>query len=505
MKKFLAIIISIALLVSLCVSANAATTTAKPDTSKFVTLTWMTEGNNVTDDKAVMEKVNAYLKTKLNCELKVKWQTWGDFENKQILAINGGDPIDLYFTCSWTSLTYPAAAKKGAFLRLDDPKNNMLKKDAPNLFKTLPSVLADAAMVNGAKGMGVYAIPTYKEIAQQFVWNFNMDILAKYRISPAQVTDLKSLEPLLAKIKAGEGKDFYPINADFTVWERALTHSDMIDPNMLLGYTFDQVHPAKSGKTVDSRFESAAFKDYTNTMHKYYQAGYINPAATANHQVMNETWQKTLTSGKWAFEIYPYYPGFEITQTAQYGYLFDVKPVQAGIISTTSARGAMNAVSVTSKNPDRALMLLDLVNTDPYLRTLLAYGVEGVHYTKTDGRITLKPDNGFSPWVAGYGNVNILPLKKDDPSNLYTQMFPTFNNTAEALPILGWSFDPDPVKTQMAALNNTYTQYNTGLLTGASDPATVLPQFIQKLKSGGIDAVVKEANKQLKTFLDAKK
>ncbi len=503
MKKFMAIIISIALLVSLSVSVNAISTGPKPNTSKFVTLTWMSEGNNVTDDKAVMAKVNAYLKTKLNCELKMKWQTWGDFENKQILAVNGGDPIDIYFTSSWTSLTYAAAAKKGAFLRLDDPKNNMLKKDAPNLFGTLPSVLSQAAVVNGAKGKGVYAVPTYKETAQQYVWNFNMDILAKYKISPSQITDLKSLEPLMAKIKAGEGKDFYPINTDFTVWERALTNTDLIDPNMLLDYTFNPTHPAQSGKTLNSRFESAAFKNYANTMRKYYLAGYVNPAATANHQVMNETWQKTLTSGKWAFEIYPYYPGFEITQTAQYGYLFDVKPVQAGYASTTTAQGAMHAVSVTSKNPDRALMLINLVNTDPYLRTLLAYGVESVHYTKTNGRIALKADNGFSPWVAGLGNVSILPLKKDDPSNLYTQMFPKFDDV-EALPILGFTFDPNSVKTQMAALNNTYTQYNTGLLTGASDPATVLPQFIQKLKSGGIDTVVKEANKQVKTFFATK-
>jgi putative aldouronate transport system substrate-binding protein len=452
-----------------------------------------------------MQKVNAYLKTKLNCELKMKWQTWGDFDNKQTLAINGGDPIDIYFTSSWNSLTYNAMAKKGAFKRLDDPKKNLLTKNAPNLFKTLPSVLSQAAMVNGANGMGVYAIPTYKEIAQQYVWNFNMSILTKYNISPSKVTDLNSLEPLLQKIKAGEGKDFYPINTDFTVWERALTNTDMIDPNMLLDYTFNPTNPSKSGTTLGSRYESAAFKNYVNTMHKYYQAGYVNPAASTNTQTMNETWQKTLTSGKWAFEIYPYYPGYEITQTEQYGYLFDVKPVQSGIISTTSSRGAMNAVSVTSKNPDRAVMLLNLVNTDPYLRTLLAYGVEGVHYTKSNNRIDLKANNGFSPWVAGLGNVNILPLKKDDPSNLYTKMFPDFNTKAQALPILGYSFDQDPVKTQMAGLNNLATQYNVGLFTGASNPATKLPEFIKKIKSAGIDAVVKEANKQLSTFLSAKK
>ena len=503
MKKVLAIVICMTLVLSLCISANAITAVKKPSTAKFVTLTWMYEGNNVTDDKTAMKKVNEYLKKKLNCELKMKWESWGTFDNKQTLAINGGDKIDIYFTSSWNTNTYPAMAKKGAFRRLDDPKNNLLKTCAPNLFKTLPSVLAQGAMVNGKNGKGIYAIPTYKEIAQQYVWCFNKRILDKYGITASQVTDLKSLEPLMKKIKEGEGKDFYPINCDYTVWERALTNSDLIDPSMLLEYAFNPVNPSKSGKTLTSRYEGAAFKAYAETMHKYFLAGYINPAATTNTQTMNETWQKTLTSGEWAFEIYPYYPGNENTRTDQYNYKFTVKPVQAGYISTTSSRGGMNAISITSKNPDRALMLLNLVNTDPYLRTLLAYGVEGVHYKKVDGRVSLIPKNGYSPWVAGLGNVNILPLTESDPSDLYTRLFPKFNN-AQGLPILGYSFDTDPVKTQMATLNNVATQYNVGLLTGASDPTTKLPEFTKKLKAAGIDAVVKEANKQLNAFLTAK-
>jgi putative aldouronate transport system substrate-binding protein len=100
-------------------------------------------------------------------------------------------------------------------------------------------------------------------------------------------------------------------------------------------------------------------------------------------------------------------------------------------------------------------------------------------------------------------NVNILPLKDSDPADKYSRMFPKFNK-AEGLPILGYAPDFDPVKTQMATLNNLADQYNTGLVTGASDPATVLPEFNKKLKEGGIDAVIAEVNKQLNAFLTAK-
>jgi putative aldouronate transport system substrate-binding protein len=504
MKKVLAIVICMALTLSLCVTASAAPAAKAPSTSKFVKLTWMMHGSNVKDDKAVMAKVNAILKKKINAELEMKWEGWGTYDQKQTLALNGGAPTDIYFTCSWTVNTYQATAKKGAFVRLDDPKNNLLASCAPNLFKTLPQVLAQAATTDGKKGKGIYAIPTYKEIAQQYHWLFNKRILDKYKIDASQITsNLKDLEPLLKKIKEGEGKDFYPINCDYTVWMRAFTNTDQMENKLLVGYAFDPVHPSKSAKTFFNRNASPEYKAYCETMHKYYEAGYINPAAITNNQVMSETWQNTRASGQWAFDIFPYVPGDENSLTDQYNYKFTVKPVQAGIISTTSARGAMNAVSVTSKNPDRAVMLLNLVNTDPELRTLLAYGVEGIHYTKDDGRIVMKPNNGFAPWVYGMANVNILPLKDSDPADKYSRMFPKFNK-AEGLPILGYAPDFDPVKTQMATLNNLADQYNTGLITGASNPATVLVEFNKKLKDGGIDAVIAEVNKQLNAFLTAK-
>jgi putative aldouronate transport system substrate-binding protein len=396
-------------------------------------------------------------------------------------------------------------AKKGAFLRLDDPSNNLLQKDAPDLFKTLPQVLSDAAMVQGAAGMGVYAIPTYKEIAQQDVWDINTTLLAKYGYTAADITDFYSLGPVLAKIKAGEGKDFYPINTDFTVWERAVRNVDMVDPYNLLDYPFDPVNPSKSGTTIRSAFESADMQKFLTTEHDYYVKGYINPAAATNTKDMNQTWTDTMKSGKWAVGIYPYYPGYEYTETSTYGYKCEVKPVQAGIISTTSARGAMNAIYSGSKNADASLKVINLINTDATFRTLLTFGIEGTHYTKgTDGKITFtKEKDNYGVWAAGLGAITLLPLQEGQPDNLYTELFPKFDS-AQAVPILGFALDQDPIKTQMAALQNIETQYEIPLITGSVDPATKLPEFITQLKANGIDDVVKAVNEQVAAFLAAK-
>jgi putative aldouronate transport system substrate-binding protein len=68
---------------------------------------------------------------------------------------------------------------------------------------------------------------------------------------------------------------------------------------------------------------------------------------------------------------------------------------------------------------------------------------------------------------------------------------------------MGWLFNPAPVETQMGTLRNVVEEYYPPLICGSVDPAIALPEFIQKLKDNGLDAVVAEANAQVQAFLAA--
>ena len=487
-------------------TAAASTAPAGPDISNEVTLKWMYHGSTVTDDKAVMEKINAYLKDKINAKLQMVWCTWGDFDERVRLSINGGDPMDIYFTCSWSADEYAATAKKGAFVRLDKPDDNLLEKYAPKLFESLNPVLADAATTDGPDGVGVYGVPTYKEIAQQYTWDINSNMLKKYGYTPDDVKDYYEFGPMLEKIKQGEGKDFYPLNSEPAVLERFVNHNDYVDTALLLSYEFDPVDPTKSGTTLVSRYETPGYKKFVENTREYFQKGYISPEA-ANAQTMANNRTAMEKSAKYAIGTQVYSPGYEAVTSPERKIDVVYKPAQSGIISTTSARGAMQAISTTSKDPGRALMLLNLVNTDSTLFTMLEYGVEGVHYTKeADGRVKLNQDKRkeYNPWRAGLGKLSNLPVTTDDPANLW-ELFDKFNNAGKPVPILGWAFDSEPVKNEVAALTNVSREYADTLNAGSVDPNLKLPEFISKLKANGIDKVLDEANKQLKAFLDAKK
>ena len=78
MKKFLSLILTLALILSVCSFAAA---------DDLPTITIMFHGSNVSDDTAVLEKVNEYIADKVGAKLEVIWGTWGDFDEKAVKAL----------------------------------------------------------------------------------------------------------------------------------------------------------------------------------------------------------------------------------------------------------------------------------------------------------------------------------------------------------------------------------------------------------------------------------
>ena len=174
-------------------------------------------------------------------------------------------------------------------------------------------------------------------------------------------------------------------------------------------------------------------------------------------------------------------------------------------VDTTSAQGAMMAISTASKNPERAMMFLNLLNTDPEVMTLMNYGVEGVHYNLTeDGCVefTAERDN-FKPWTNGVGNVTILPPTVEQGVGFW-DTYTSYYGNAKEIPILGFAYDGSGVETEMSAVANVVEEYLLPLCTGAVDPEQKLPEFLEKLEQNGVNTVLDDANAQLESFMESK-
>lgn len=482
---------------------------AQLDTSEPVTLKWYLHGSSVNDDKAVMEKVNEYLNEKLNVTLEPIWGTWGDFDDGSTLAINGGDDVDIYFTCSWSADEYNSYAKKGAWVRLDNPDNNLIEKYGSDIWNELPEVLKVGAEIEGSDGYGVYALPGYKDFGTQNCWDINVDLLEKYgyTLDDIKNTDYYGFGDILKTVKEGEGADFYPLLVEGRVLERMVTNSIIVNgdsgSSAVMSYYIDPTDVSKDlGSKIENKFATEEFKKFAEKTREYYEAGYIDPGC-ANDQTANDLRTAKQKEGAYLIGTQSYALGYEIQASAERGIHVEFVPCTPPYVDKTSTQGAMMAISTASKNPERAMAFLNLLNTDPYLMTLLEYGVEGVHYNYNDDGLvvfTEEKNNNYSPWRNGMGNITILPSQEGEGKDYFNTTFIPYYDSAKAIPAFGYVFDQTNVETELAALANVGEEYALSLCVGSVDPATALPEFLDKLEAAGMSKVIEEANIQLDAY-----
>lgn len=481
---------------------------AELDISEPVTLKWYLHGSNVTDDSAVMEKVNEYLGEKLNVTLEPIWGTWGDFDEGSTLAINGGDDVDIYFTCSWSADEYNQFAKKGAWVRLDDPENNLIAQYGSDIWAALPDVLKVGAGTDGVDGYGVYALPGFKDFGTQNTWDVNVTLLKElgYTLADVESRDYYSFGDLLQAAKDAKGDDFYPLNVEAMVLERMATNTIIVngdngDTNVLSYYIDPTDVSTDIGSKIENKFATEEYKKFAEQTREYYLAGYIDPAL-GNKQTANDTLMQKQKSAQYLIGTQSYALGYEVQTSAERKIEVAYVPCTPPYVDKTSTQGAMMAISTASKNPERAMAFLNLLNTDPYLMTLLQYGVEGVHYNLNDDGLVVFTDEreNYTPWRNGMGNITLLPPQEGEGANFFTDTFIPYYSEAKAIPAFGYVFDPTNVETELSAIANVAGQYALSLDAGTQDPETKLPEFLKKMDDAGMQKVVDEANAQLEAY-----
>ncbi len=498
MKKFLALFLALSMMLG-CVALASA--------DELPVITIMFHGSNVTDDSAVLEKVNEYIADKVGAKLEVIWGTWGDFDQKAADALMSADEtVDMVFTCSWSANEYNTYAKNGYFVKLDD----LIAEHGAELVAAIPASLMQAATIEGAEGMGIYAVNGYKDFATQNCWDVNVTLLNELGYTLDQVKEMSFYDfgELFAKAKEVKGDSFYPFLVEPMVLERMVTNSIIVagdagSTNLLSLYMnpADVSADGAYGNVLLNKFATPEYKAFVEKMHEYYEAGYVNPAL-AVAETSNDTRTNTQLKAEYLIDTQSYALGYEYTASAERGIEVAFIPCTDPYVDTTASQGAMVAINSASNYPVESFKFLSLLNSDPYLMTLLNYGVEGIHYTKNaDGLIEFTEKRAdYTPWTNGMGNVTILPDTAAEGAG-FRKSFVEYYGGAKAIPSLGFVFDNTSVANEMAALGNVAAQYALALDAGAVDPATELPAFLAALEAAGMQTYLDAANAQLEAYL----
>lgn len=479
LKKIISLTGVLALTISLftgCGSTQSSSSESE-NGGDAVTLKYYTIGSEPRDKTMVLEEVNKYLVEKINAKLDMTFIDYGDYTQKMSVIINSGENYDLAFTAAWAG-DYLGNARKGAFLDLT-PYLDTIGKD---MYEAIDKRFWEGSEIDGKN----YAVPNQKEISTMPMWVFTKEYVDKYNIPYQDLHTLEDLEPWLKLIKENE-PNVVPlyITQGFSTPQYFDT---IIEP---IG-----VELGDETLTVKNVFETEKAKSTLQTLREYYKLGYINAdSATAQD---DKSVKRFITKG----DGQPY---AEILWGKDLGYEVVATPIMESLVTNASTTGSMIAVSNQSKNKEKAVEFLNLLNTDEYLRNLLNYGIEGVHYTRVnDDQIKLDPEKSKNYSVGYYtlGNLFITDVLDNEPITKWEE-FKQFNDAAENSPILGFKFDTAPVSNQLAAINNVVEEFKRIIFSGSVDIDEYLTKFNNKLKEQGLDKVIEEAQRQLNEWVSA--
>lgn len=439
---------------------------------KPVTLTWYAIGDEPSDVQLVEDEANKYLEEKINAKIDMKFIGFGDYTQKMSVIMNSGEPFDLAFTCSWAG-DYVGNARKGAFLELDE----YIDEFGKDMKETIDQRFWDGAKVNGK----TYAVPNQKELGVAPTWAFTKEYVDKYNIPYETLHSLEDLEPWLKVIKENE-PGVVPLYT-------AQGFSYTVAFDLFVANAFG-INVNDENLEVVNIFETDEMKEKLKTLERYYEAGYINADSAITKDDKNVKRLVTKQDG---------HPHAEAIWSQDLGYDIVASPITDAMITSASTTGGMIGVGANSKNPEKSVEFLNLLNTDEYLRNLINYGIEDVHYEKIgDKQIKkIKPELArYNVSAFALGNVFLTYLLENEPETKWAD-YEEFNNESKISPALGFQFNDKNVRNELAALNNILEEFKQTLYSGSVDVDEYLGKLNTKLKEQGSDKVIAEMQSQL--------
>ena len=259
MRKSLAVLALLIFVAALL--AGCGSQVKKDDLGEEVELVWYTPlFTEIKDMPMVSEKINAYLKGKINATLKIV-PVYGDGYNQKInVMASSGEPFDLLFTCFWAAPFPNAVAQKQL-----EPLDDLLKQYGQGILKEELPELWPAVTVKGK----IYAVPNNGSAAYRQAFTFNKALVDKYNINVAAIKTFEDLHKALLAVHAANpaltclslNSFFYPADEYDFIVAPGVPGAVMI---------------SDKGCKVINQFESADFVNAMKIYREMYNEGLIS-------------------------------------------------------------------------------------------------------------------------------------------------------------------------------------------------------------------------------------
>jgi putative aldouronate transport system substrate-binding protein len=396
----------------------------------------------------------------------------------------------------------------GPFLRWADMGGcaditDLVKSETPALWNSMPAALWAA----GTYRNRIYAVPIYKDVATTAFTIWDTRSVNKYGLhSYINDTTLPGLDKAFREIKRQDPSFYITVgkNSDFQLG-RLIDQLSTGIPHAFFGVRLDD----RNRRVITPMQDDPDYIEGLKIIRQWYLDGLFSPdqSMSADAWLPPDLGAPVISFGSGWPSAASIWAGWNHNPDG-------TTPVESWMgpwNSTDATRNAMNFIGANSPHTKESLRILELASTDPLFRDMLAYGVEGKHFTyttrpagQTPGVVHKTGVNWEGPY--GYktgawfietpsGTKPVISSTDDDLDRLGE--IADQNSRARTSVMMGFTMDTSNLLTEIANVNTVWDRYGALIFGGVEDPAVIVPRVMAELNAAGLQRIKDEAQRQV--------
>ncbi|MBR1584677.1 MAG: ABC transporter substrate-binding protein [Clostridia bacterium] len=487
MKKLIALVLSLMMVLSLAAtaSANVIDPALVPEKTGEITVYLYGDKTPRMQELCNNEFAKVFLE-EINCVVNVEFIPWSEYGTGNMtdrMILSGGEDFDTTLTDdSWTLQSYT----KGYVQNVKDLIYNYMPH---YVAVTNPDSLANYTYPDG----GMYAIPFgNKPTADTFrTICVRQDLLEE--VGMENIASVEDVKEFVAKVHAK-----YP---------DMLATMDYVLPAFLLRGIGDRnLTELTTGLWIDedtgevvSIADSDEFKQLCELFGEWYNEGVISKDILTNstsNNVLFESGNYMFWRGTSGTTVYENLPNLKkvipTAQTAEY-FLSPEKPKYKTQYENTAFQ-----IPVTSENAQYVALFIDLMCTAEYVN-MFAYGIEGVDYTVENGKVhRINTEELFYDWMMFNANISLFPEAMPDD---FIPVYQAWDDGAIRSKKLSVKLSYDDIKNEYAQINAVWSEFAYPMMAGVVSYEEGIAALQSKLAEAGWDKYAENISAQVAAAL----
>ncbi len=454
------------------------------DTSEEVELVLYVVSDEPAGQDTITDNFNTIAKEKLNATLKINYIGWAEYANKYPLLFSSGEEFDLAYSATW--LNFSSLAQRGAFMNLDE----LWPTYAPNNFAQQSETALQQATVNGSYYAIPTLLPTYSaygpiyrtDVLEGTDWDGQMETFEDYEEYMDIIKETTDMEPI-AIYQSGSEID--------SVYMKNQSQVGLINDI----FYFD---PSEENPQIYTMYEYEGTPDFLEMVNRWNEKGFFGKSALSD---TDSTKFDTGIAASFLHNIDAFegraidYPDYQV-QYANF----------ATDVSNLPFTQDACVVPTSSKNPERALALYDLITSDEEAFMAFFYGIEGTTYELDDNdQITIIDPTNMPPSAMWASRVPEFVKDRVGSPESVSEFKAGFDEYIQdgvgSQKYASFVLDTTPFETELAACQAVHQQYWWPLELGYTDQVTGLQEYQEKMEAAGVDTVIAEIQTQLDAYI----